>query len=137
MAEGEGTEMLGENAGSSFVGSSLSPAPLCETLLCFPGCAADEDSRTVSKVLVWGGVGAELPVALEAPWGSNTSTVLLFLLVVVDTTLGVLVRGRRPPIAEVFSGELLSEADGEPICNGFMDDTVAPLPPPSWVPKED
>lgn len=76
-------------------------------------------------------------MALEAPWGSNTSTVLLFLLVVVDTTLGVLVRGRRPPIAEVFSGELLSEADGEPICNGFMDDTVAPLPPPSWVPKED
>lgn len=33
---------------------------------------------------------------------------------------------------------MLSEADGEPICNGFTDDTVAPLlPPPPWVPKED
>lgn len=106
MAEGEGTEMLGENAGSSFVGSSLSPAPLCETLLCFPGSAADEeDSRIVSEVLVWGGAGAELPVALEAPRVFNTGTVLLSPLVVVDTTLGVLVRGRRPPITEVFSAE--------------------------------
>lgn len=103
VAEGEGTETLGENAGSSFVGRSLSPAPLCETFLCFPGSAADEDSRTVSRVLVWG--GAELPVALESPWVSNTGTVLLSSLAVAVTTLGVLVRGRRPPIAEVFSAE--------------------------------
>lgn len=105
MAEGEGTEMPGENAGSSFVGSSLSPAPFCETLLFFPGPAAAEDSRTMSRVLVWGREGAELPGALEAPRVSNTGSVLLSSLVVVVTTLGVLVRARRPPIAEVLSAE--------------------------------
>lgn len=105
VAEGEGTETLGENTGSSFVGSSLSPAPLCETLLFFPGSAADEDSGTVSRVLVWRREGAELPVALEAPWVSNMGIVLLSSLAVVVTTLDVLVRGRCPPIAEVLSAE--------------------------------
>lgn len=137
VAEGEGTETLGENAGSSFAGSSLSPAPLCETRLCVPGCAAGEDSRTVPRVLVWGREGAELPVTLEAPWVSNTGTVLLSSLVAALTTLGMLVRGRLPPVAEVLSGEVLSGADGEPVSNGFTDDRVAPLPPPPWVPKED
>lgn len=92
----------------------------------------------MSRVLVLGGEGAELPVALEAPWVSNTGTVLLSSLVAVPTTLGVLVRGRCPPIAGVLSGEVLSEADGEPVSNRFTDDTVVPLlPPPPWVPKED
>lgn len=105
VAEGKGTETLGENAGSSFVGSSLSPALLCETRLCFPGSAANEDSRTVSRVPVWGEEEEELPVALEAPRVSNTGTVLLCSPAVVVTTLSVLVRGRCPPIAEVMSAE--------------------------------
>lgn len=91
----------------------------------------------MSSVLVLGGEGAELPAALETPWVSNTGTVLLSSLVAVLTTLGVLVRGRCPPIAEVSSGEVLSGADGEPVSNGFTEDRVVPLPPPPWVPKED
>lgn len=101
--------MLGENAGSSFVGSSLSPASLCETLLCLPDSVADEDGRrTTSKELVRGEAGAELPAALDAVWVSDTGTVLLSPLLVAITELGVLVRGasgRCPPVAEVPSAE--------------------------------
>lgn len=89
----------------------------------------------MSRVLVWGEEEEELPVTLARV--SSTGTVLLSTLTVVVTTLGVLVRGRRPPIAEVTSGEVLSEEDGESVRNGFMDDRVAPLPPPPWVPRED
>lgn len=139
LGEGEGTEMLGGNAGSDFVGSSLSPAPLCETSLCLPGSVANEDGRrTSSQELVWGGAGAELPATLDA-WVSDTGSVLSPPLVAV-TELGVLVTealGRCPPVAEVPSGEALSKADGEPVSNGPVDDTVAPLPPPPGAPKED
>lgn len=38
---------------------------------------------------------------------------------------------------ESSPGEVLSEADGVPVSNGFTDDRVAPLPPPPRVPKED
>ncbi|KAJ7419136.1 hypothetical protein BTVI_26549 [Pitangus sulphuratus] len=125
----------------------------------------------MSKVLVWGGAGAELPPALDAPRVSNTGMVLLSSPVVIIPELGVLVRGRCPPVAEVPSaekgqskmdlctlsyeqrsdvyrqkpprggqsspGEVLSEADGEPGSNGFVDVTVASLSPSPCVPKED
>lgn len=102
--------MLGENAGSGFVGSSASPAPLCETLLCLPGCVADEDGRrTTSKELVWGGAEAELPATLNAAWVcADIGTVLLSPPLVGITELGVLMRralGRRPPVAKVPSAE--------------------------------
>lgn len=109
LGEGEGTEMLGENAGTDFVGSSSSPAPLCETSLCLAGSVADEDGRrTVSKELVQGGAGEELPAVLDAAWASDTGTVILSPPLVAITELGVLVRGvsgRRPPVAEVPSAE--------------------------------
>lgn len=136
-----GTEMLEENAGSGFVASSASPAPLCETLLCLPGSVADEDGRrTTSKELVWGGEEAELSLVLDVAWVPDTGAVLLSPPLVVITELGILVReasGRRPPIAEVPSaGEVLLEADDEPARNRSVDDTVALLPPPPWAPKE-
>lgn len=142
LGEGEGIETPEGNTGSGFVASSPSPAPLCETLLCLPGSAAAEDGRrTTSKDLVWGEAGGELPAALDAARVSDTGTVVLSPLLVAVTELGVLVRGasgRRPPVAEVPSaGEALSEADSEPLSNGSMDDTVAPLPSPPWAPKED
>lgn len=109
LGEGEGTETLGENAGTDFVGSSPSPAPLCETSLCIAGSVADEDGRrTVSKELVQGGAGGELPALLDAAWASDTGTVLLSPPLGAITELGVLVRGvsgRRPPVAEVPSAE--------------------------------
>lgn len=109
LSEGEGTEMLGENAGSSFVGSSPSPAPLCETSLCLPGSVADEDGRrTTSKELVRGRAGVELPAVLDAVRVSDTGTVLLSPLLVAITELGVLVRGalgRCPPVAKVPPAE--------------------------------
>lgn len=84
--------MLGENAGTDFVGSSPSPAPLCETSLCLGGSVADEDGRrTVSKELVQGGAGEELPAVLDAAWASDTGTVILSPPLVAITELGVLV----------------------------------------------
>lgn len=92
LGEGEGTEMLGENAGSSFVGSSPSPAVLCETSFCLPGSAADEDGRrTTSKETVRGRVGVELPATLDAVRVSDTGTLLLSPLLVAITELGILV----------------------------------------------
>lgn len=94
-------ELLVENTGSGFVVSSLSPAPLCETSLCLPGSANDEDDRrTTSKDLVWGEAGVELPAALDAARVSDTGTMVLSPLLVIITNLGILVRGalgRRPP----------------------------------------
>lgn len=33
--------------------------------------------------------------------------------------------------------EALSKADGKPVSNGSVEDTVAPLPPSPWSPRED
>lgn len=109
LGEGKGTEMLGENAGSGFVGSSPSLALLRETSLCLPGSVADEDGRrTTSKELVQGRAVAEFPATLDAAWVSDTGTGLLSPPLVAIIELGVLVRGasrRRPPTAEVPSTE--------------------------------
>lgn len=132
-------ELLVGNTGSGSVVSSPSPAPLCETSLCLPGSAADEDGRrTTSNDMVWAEAGAELPAALDAARVSDTGIMVLSPLLVVISNLGVLVRGalgRCPP--EVPSGEALSEAAGEPMSNESMDDTVASLLLPPWAPKEE
>lgn len=101
LGEGEGMELLVGNTGSGSVVSSPSPAPLCETSLCLPGSAADEDGRrTTSNDMVWAEAGAELPAALDAARVSDTGIMVLSPLLVVITNLGVLVRGalgRCPP----------------------------------------